>query len=136
MLCCIIPCTWGSQRTCDPRHQAIFSGAIGGDLEGSARGVSHILSLYFVILSCLVYFLLVSFCLPFALKLKNTKKNKNSSTKFVSILSCYYVLFLTCYQWLLSVRLDLIGKVGSRRNNRNIIRTTASLKKGNTYGHK
>ena len=35
----------------------------------------------------------------------------------------------------MSFKLDLIGKVGSWKINKNIIRNTACLKKGNTYGY-
>ena len=74
---------------CDPCHQATFSGAVvgdlkktsrttkfpvntpstfsgavaGGDLEASARGVLHILSLYFVVVLLSIFF--VSLVLPF-----------------------------------------------------------------------
>jgi hypothetical protein len=40
------------------------------------------------------------------------------------------------YQSLVSLKLDLIGKVGSRKNNKIIIRNIACHKKGNTYGNK
>ena len=42
----------------------------------------------------------------------------------------FYLLYHSCYQWLISLKLDLIGKVGSRKNNKNIIRNTACHKKG------
>ena len=61
-----------SQRTCDPHHQGIFSGAVAGDLEASARGVSHILSLYFVIVLPSIFF--VSLVLPFVCS--TTEKHK------------------------------------------------------------
>ena len=48
----------------------------------------------------------------------------------------FYLLYHACYQWLISLKLDLIGKMGSRKNNKNIIRNTACHKKGNTYGNK
>ena len=57
---------------------------------------------------------------------------------FISSLGKYtldfYLIYRSCYQWLLSMKLDLIGKVRSRKINKNIIRNTACLKKGKTYG--
>jgi hypothetical protein len=53
------------------------------------------------------------------------------------LLSCFfYLLYHALYQWLISFKLDLIGKVGSWKNNKNIIRNTSCHKKGNTYGNK
>jgi hypothetical protein len=46
------------------------------------------------------------------------------------------LLYHAFHQWLISLKLDLIGKVGSRKNNKIIIRNTACHKKGNTYGNK
>ena len=40
---------------------SLFSGAIAGDLEASARGVSHILSLYFVIVLLSIFFVSLVF---------------------------------------------------------------------------
>ena len=45
-----------------------------------------------------------------------------------------YSLYCYCYQWLTSLKLDLIGKAGSRRNNGNFIRNIACLKKRYIYG--
>ena len=105
MLYCIIPSLGVPQRTCDPRYQAnfsgavagdlkktsrttkfpvntpssLFSGAVAGDLEASDRGVSHILSLYFVIV--LLSILFVSLVLPFICSKTEKHKNfKNSGT--------------------------------------------------------
>ena len=57
------------------------------------------------------------------------------SLYFVIVL-LFYLLYNACYQWLISLKLDLIGKVGSRKNNKNIISNTACHKNGNTYGNK
>ena len=40
------------------------------------------------------------------------------------------------YQWLIPLKLDIIGKVGSWKNNKNIMRNTACHKKGSTNGNK
>ena len=57
----IIPSSWGSptvwSRRNDKHHQAIFLAPLPGRKRISARGVSHLQSLYFVIV-CLVYFIL------------------------------------------------------------------------------
>ena len=56
------------------------------------------------------------------------------------IQSLYFVIVLLAnhafYQWLIPLKLDLIGKVGSRKNKKKIMRNTACHKKGNTYGNK
>jgi hypothetical protein len=46
------------------------------------------------------------------------------------------LLYHAFYQWLISLKLYLFGKVGSRKNNKIIMRNTACHKKGNTYGNK
>jgi hypothetical protein len=46
------------------------------------------------------------------------------------------LLYHAFYQWLISLKLDFFGKVGSRKNNKITIRNTACHKKGNTYGNK
>ena len=62
-------------------HFYTFSGTVARDLEASARGVSHILSLYFVIFLPSI-FLLVLFFLSFALKLKNIQKKIQQLVSF------------------------------------------------------
>ena len=63
------------QRTCDHANKQAFSGAVAGDLEASARGVSYIFLLYFVIVLSSIFF--VSLVLPFVCsKTENTEKLK------------------------------------------------------------
>jgi hypothetical protein len=46
------------------------------------------------------------------------------------------LLYHAFYQWLVSLKLNLFGKVGSRKSSKIIMRNTACHKKGNTYGNK
>jgi hypothetical protein len=46
------------------------------------------------------------------------------------------LLYHAFYQWLVSLKLNLFGKVSSRKSNKIIMRNTACHKKGNTYGNK
>jgi hypothetical protein len=82
--------------------------------------------LLFCIVSLLyfVYFLFI----------KNTKNSSDYSCYFCW--SVIVLLYHAFYQWLVPLKPDLIGKVGSRKNNKNIMRNTACHKKGNTYGNK
>ena len=63
-----------------------FSGPVAGDWEASARGVSHILSLYFVTVLLSLFF--VSLVFPFVCSKteKHKKKIKNSSTSLFIVL--------------------------------------------------
>src|SRR4051812_46050892 len=54
----------------------------------------------------------------------------------VVIFVASYLLYHAFYQWLISLKLYLIGKVGYLKNNKNIMRNAACHKKGNTYGNK
>jgi hypothetical protein len=104
-----------------------FLAPLLGKKKTFARGVSHahpLLCFKF----CFTLFLLASFY---------QKYKKNSS--YYSCYFCWSVIVLlyhTFYQWLVSLKPNLFGKVGSRKSNKNIIRNTACHKKGNTYGDK
>src|SRR4051812_12516387 len=82
----------------------------------------------------LFYFVIV-FCFPILFAALYQKSKKNSLLFIVVIFVVCYLLYHASYQWLISLELDLIGKVDSWKNNKNIMRNTACHKKGNTYGH-
>ena len=94
-------------------HQATFLAPLPGRRSTSARGVSH--SQSFLLCYCFAYFILVFFLI--------LKIQKNSCS-----FHCCYLFYHACYKWLISLKLDLIGNMGSRKNNTNIIRNTASQK--------
>ena len=81
------------QRTCDPRHQALFLVPLPGTWKLHLEEF-HTPFHFTLLLSCLVYFLLVLFCLSFALKLKNTKKLKIPATSLFlfCLVSCFYIV--------------------------------------------
>jgi hypothetical protein len=84
--------------------------------------------LYFVLNFAFTLFLLASFY----------QKHKKISS-YYSCYFCWFVIVLlyhAFYQWLVSLKLNLFGKVGSWKNSKNIMRNTACHKKGNTYGNK
>ena len=62
----------------------IFSSAVAEDLEALARGVSHILSLYFVIVLPSIFF--VSLVLPFVCSKTEKHKKKSSISLFIVLL--------------------------------------------------
>jgi hypothetical protein len=111
------------------QHRAasrLFSGAVAGKkrlLQGELR--MHIL--YFVLV--LLYFIFTCIVL-------------SKIQKICSYYSCYFcwsiivLLYHAFYQWLVSLKLNLFGKMGSRKSNKNIMRNTACHKKGDTYGNK
>jgi hypothetical protein len=102
----IIPCSWGFP-TGPMRHQDFFLASLLGRKRISTRGVSHFQSLYFVIILCSFFAL---FCL--LLFIKNTEKLV--PTIVVIFVGCYclafYLLYHAFYQWLISLKVDLIGK--------------------------
>jgi hypothetical protein len=66
------------------------------------------------------------------------QKHKKISS-FCSFYFCWSVIILlyhAFYQWLVSLKLNLFGKVGSWKRSKIIMRNTACHKKGNTYGNK
>jgi hypothetical protein len=101
----IIPSSWGSELGgCLPASSIIFWRRCRGKrrlLQGEFR--THIL--YFVLCFALLYFYLHRF-------IKN-------SQKISSLYSCYFcwsvivLLYHAFYQWLVSLKLNLFGKVGS-----------------------
>jgi hypothetical protein len=84
-------------------YQAIFLAPLPGRKKTSARGVSHAQS-FTLLLFCFILFLLASFY----------QKYK----KISSFYSCYFcwsvivLLYHAFYQWLVSLKLNLFGKVG------------------------
>ena len=128
----IIPSSWGSQLDGDLHHQpccikTLFWRRCRGKrrlLQGEFR--THIL--YFVLSFALLYFYLHHFI----------KKYKKISSYY----SCYFcwsvivLLYHAFYQWLVSLKLNLFGKVGSRKSSKIIMMNTACHIKGNTYGNK
>ena len=105
----------------EEQHQE-FLAPLPGRKITSARGVSHSQSFYFVIVFVFLFYFIL-----FASFIKNPKK-------IVSIIAfCFacYLLYHACYEWLIYLKLDLMGNMGSRKNNENIMRNTAYHKKGN-----
>src|SRR4051812_39523098 len=119
-----------SQRssTIEP-HQDILWRCCRGVKDGFTRGVSHNHSLYlvFVLLSFFFFVLLVSFFQKkiFLFGLIFLIKNTQKISSYYSFWSVIALLCHAFYQWLVSLKLVLIGKVGSRKNKNIIIRNTA-----------
>jgi hypothetical protein len=125
----ITPYAWGSQLVVNTTHQQVFWRCCRGE-RGFLQGESLTSNLFTLLLFCLVS--LLYFFASFLSKIQKI-------SFFYSCYFCWYVIVLlyhAFYQWLVSLKLDLIGKVGSWKNNKNIMRNTACHKKGNTYRNK
>jgi hypothetical protein len=129
--------SWGLKKTKLPRqlqaptstwhHQRSFLAPLLGKKKTSARGVSHA-HLLLCFLFCFTLFLLASFY-----------QNYKKISTYYSCYFCWYVIVLLSHafsQWLVSLKLNVFGKVGSRKSSKIIMRNTACHKKGNTYGNK
>jgi hypothetical protein len=77
---------------------------------------------------CSTLFLLASFYQKY--------KKISSYYSFYFYWSVIVFLYHAFYQWLVSLKLNLFGKVGSRKSSKIIMRNTACHKKGNTYRNK
>jgi hypothetical protein len=102
-----------------------FSGAVAREKEDFCKGSFARKS--FTLFIVLLYFIFACIVL-------------SKTQKISSFYSCYFcwsvivLLYHAFYQWLVSLKLNLFGKVGSQKSNKNIMRNTACHKKGNTYG--
>ena len=92
-----------------------FSGAVAGDLEALARGVSHILSLYFVIVLPNIFF--VSLVLPFVCF--KTEKYKKKLKIPAPCLIRFYLVIMTSPSDITSLGeiLTFVQKVGESFKN-------------------
>jgi hypothetical protein len=120
------PSSWGSQLVRQHRRIKKFSSTIAKEKEDFCKG-SLSLPIFLLCYSFAYFLYFICVCI-FLSKIQ----------KISSFYSCYFcwsiivLLYHAFYQWLISLKLDLIGKVDSRKNNKNIIRNTAYRKKGNT----
>jgi hypothetical protein len=103
----------------------LFLAPLPGKKKTFAWGVSHAQS-FTLLLFCFTLFLLASFY----------QKYKKISSSY----SCYFcwsvivLLYHAFYQCLVSLKLNLFGKVGLRKSNKNIMRNTACHKRETLMG--